>query len=263
MIENPRLARPQVVSFDRRTHCLRREHLHWHAIILVEHPRVLNPEWKLRRPIFGNGFAIENCARYARAMPARRHKVAHFVRVFSRQKTVRVPPSMAGCSRAVRFLYSAIDYANCRCVIVRRCRCRTPILLAAQLHPPAEASQCLLARLLRRCRGNSEQNPLSPSHNPQPHRKTIRKTAASNAAPSTRWKNLCAIESDKPFDFRFTGDFYVRPIRCTRLCEPATSLAPSLPSPHRCHALPFFGRAGSLWSPHTRSRYRRRTVGRH
>ena len=39
---------------------LRRKHLHWHAVVLVEHAGILNPERKLRRTVLSDNFPVED-----------------------------------------------------------------------------------------------------------------------------------------------------------------------------------------------------------
>ena len=114
MIEDSGLAWAGMESRYRSAQYFRREEIFGHLVLLVEYPRVLNPEGKLRRSVRRDCLAIQHGTAYARAMAAGLHEVAHVSGLFAGQKTVGGRLVDGRLNKNVGFLDAAVNHADGR-----------------------------------------------------------------------------------------------------------------------------------------------------
>ena len=123
MIEDPGRTRAEVVVLDDRAHRFGREDCFRHPIIVIEHPRVLNPEWQLGGTCLRHFLAIQDCARHPRTVATSCHIVTYVGGRLTGQEAMRSGLIDRRLQQRVSFLDAAVDDADCRRVRVRGNRC--------------------------------------------------------------------------------------------------------------------------------------------
>ena len=94
------MTRPVVKSLDGGTKDFGRENFLGHAVVLVEDAGILNPERKLRRSIFRDGFAVEYGSADTGAVAAGPDEITDIVRSYRVESSAMLPdrsPAQGGC----------------------------------------------------------------------------------------------------------------------------------------------------------------------